>query len=204
MIEADGDIVGIEEVQDEKKKIIKSERKERPEVLEAKVYQLNSAFVNYPVFITISYVRENGTLRPFEIFINSKDLSKSAEYTVLSRLISEIFRRSEDPTFIIDELRSIHDPNGGAFKDGRYIASLYGEIADILETFFYEMGLVKTKPKPSQMALFAFAAPNNNNKNQPTENSLLKVCPSCNQRTLKVENGCMTCINPECNYSKCD
>ncbi|NPA22534.1 MAG: hypothetical protein GXN92_03080 [Candidatus Micrarchaeota archaeon] len=203
MIELDDDIADIEE---KRENIIKSKRKSRPEVLEAKVYQLNSAFVNYPVFITISYIKEeDGSLRPFEIFINSKDLAKSAEYTVLSRLISEIFRRSEDPTFIIEELRSIHDPNGGAFKDGRYIASLYGEIADILETFFYEIGLVKNKPKPAQKVLFAFAAPNNGKKVQGGNGDAhLKICPACNQRTLKVENGCTTCINPDCGYSKCE
>ena len=88
---------------------------ERPGIVEAKVYKLRSGFVKHSVYITMGYIEQNGKKRPIEIFINSKDLTKSAEYAVLTRLISAIFRKSANPSFILEELSSIHDPNGGTF-----------------------------------------------------------------------------------------
>lgn len=203
MIELEALPVKVEELiePDVKKGKIKVKRDERPFVLNAKVYKLKSAFVDYSIYITITYKEEeNGRKVPFEVFINSKDLSKAAEYTMLTRLISAIFRRSEDPTFIIEELRSIYDPNGGHFKDGKYFPSMYAEIADILEQFFEEIGLIKKGKKGKQTVLFDF-----NNKKQKEESNInLKICPKCSQKTLKIEAGCVTCINPECGYSKCD
>ena len=84
----------------------------RPEVVDAKVYKLKSAFVKNSVFITLSYVEEEKDVRPIEIFINSKDLTRAPEYVVLTRLVSSIFRRSPDPMFILEELQGIFDPNG--------------------------------------------------------------------------------------------
>ncbi len=180
---------------------------ERPDVIDAKVYKLKSRFVKHSIFITIGYVEVDGKRRPYEIFINSKDLSKAAEFTVLTRLISAIFRKTSNPVFILEELKSVHDPNGGYFKDGKYIHSIYAEIADVIERFFEEIGLIK---KEHDMSLIKFASPSlmssiTENVNLSEEEMLnLKICPECNMKTLKVENGCFVCINPECNYSKCD
>lgn len=186
------------------KVVIKAKQEERPQVLDAKVYKLKSVFVDYPIYITLSYISDkSGKKRPFEIFINSKDLTKAAEYAVLTRLISAIFRRSEDPTFILEELKSIYDPNGGYFKEGKYIPSLYAEIADILEQFFEDIGILKKKPKIK--SLVSFGGNEENKDKKKLEFGLsLKVCPKCGQKTLKIEGGCITCINPECGYSKCD
>ena len=79
----------------------------RPEVVDAKVYKLKSAFVKNSVFITLSYVKEETGNKPIEIFINSKDLTKTSEYVVLTRLISAIFRRGANPMFILEELQGI-------------------------------------------------------------------------------------------------
>jgi ribonucleoside-diphosphate reductase alpha chain len=171
----------------------------RQDVLDAKVYKLKSSFVDYAIYVTLSYkLDESGNRIPYEIFINSKDLTKSAEYAVLTRLISAIFRRSEDPTFIIEELKSIYDPNGGHFKEGRYYPSIYAEIGDMLEKFFYDIGIMKKKEKKA-MAESGPAAPNKDSINLE-----LKICPKCGQKSLKLEGGCMSCMNPECGYSKCD
>ena len=116
---------------------------QRPEAVNARVYKCRSAFVNNSVFITLGYVQENGRKRPIEIFINSKDLSRAPEYVVLTRLISAIFRRADDPTFILEELRGIFDPNGGRHKEGKYIPSFYAEVADVIENFFLEVGIMK-------------------------------------------------------------
>ena len=87
----------------------------RPEVVNAKVYQVKSAFIKNSVFVTLSFIEHDEQIRPIEIFINSKDLTRAPEYVVLTRLISAIFRRSPNPMFILEELQGIFDPNGGSF-----------------------------------------------------------------------------------------
>ena len=115
----------------------------RPEVLDAKVYKLKSLFVKCSVFITLSYVKDNSGIRPMEIFINSKDLTRAPEYVMLTRLISAVFQRSDDPRFVLEELQGIFDPNGGKFKDGKYYHSFYAEIADVIERFLFDVGIIE-------------------------------------------------------------
>ena len=171
----------------------------RPTVVDAKVYKLKSAFVKKSVFITLSYTEENGQKRPIEIFINSKDLSRSHEYVMLTRLISAVFRRDADVMFILEELQGILDPEGGRFKEGNYYQSLYAEIAEVIENFFYDVGILSEPPESvldndgTQKAPDSESTGINNN---------FKICPSCSNQTLKVENGCDVCI--QCGYSKCD
>ena len=190
-----------------KKDLIQDSRQEdsgsniRPEVVDAKVYKLKSAFVKNSVFITLSYINQNGVLSPIEIFINSKDLTKTSEYVVLTRLISAIFRRSTNPMFILEELQGIFDPNGGSFKEGKYYHSFYSEIADVIERFFYDVKIID-KLKPSNQS-----TANQNDleyveQDDQNLNSEFKICPSCSGKSLKMENGCDSCM--DCGYSKCD
>ena len=176
----------------------------RPEVVDAKVYKLKSAFVKNSVFITLSYVNDNSEVRPIEIFINSKDLTRAPEYVVLTRLVSAIFRRSNDPMFILEELQGIFDPNGGTFKDGKYYHSFYAEIADVIERFFFDVGIMErpeTMPVedngPKKKVVLAKDEGN-------AGNIEFRICVECNNRTLKTENGCDICMDPDCGYSKCD
>tara|TARA_Y100001970_G_C14220121_1_gene852124 strand:+ start:1055 stop:1693 length:639 start_codon:yes stop_codon:yes gene_type:complete len=176
----------------------------RPSVVDAKVYKLKSAFVKNSVFITLSYMEEEGKKRPVEIFINSKDLSRSHEYIMLTRLISAVFRRDADVMFILEELQGILDPEGGRFKEGNFYQSLYAEIAEVIETFFYDVGILD---RPSELTIA-----NDNTDSMPPQqtnleeksvlNNNFKICPSCSNQTLKVENGCDLC--QQCGYSKCD
>ena len=172
----------------------------RPEVVDAKVYQVKSAFIKNSVFVTLSFIQHEEQIRPIEIFINSKDLTRAPEYVVLTRLISAIFRRSPNPMFILEELQGIFDPNGGSFKEGKYYHSFYAEIADVIERFFYDVGILD---KPNEMSIHndgpASTPPVEKNN---AENTSFKICPDCNSKTLKTENGCDSCM--ECGYSKCD
>tara|TARA_B100002003_G_scaffold24259_1_gene20000 strand:+ start:21 stop:668 length:648 start_codon:yes stop_codon:yes gene_type:complete len=176
----------------------------RPEVVDAKVYKLKSAFVKNSVFITLSYIEEEKDVRPIEIFINSKDLTRAPEYVVLTRLVSAIFRRSNDPMFILEELQGIFDPNGGTFKEGKYYHSFYAEIADVIERFFFDVGILE---RPDAMPIednglqkkFVRAKEEGN-----AGNTKFRICNECNNRTLKTENGCDICMDPDCGYSKCD
>ena len=174
----------------------------RPDVVDAKVYKLKSAFVNKSVFITLSYMEDEGRKRPIEIFINSKDLSRSHEYVMLTRLISAVFRRDADVMFILEELQGILDPEGGRFKEGNFYQSLYGEIAEVIEQFFYDVGILN---KPVSNALDNDGLTNTSQEKKidvDNFNNNFKICPTCSNQTLKVENGCDVCI--QCGYSKCD
>ena len=174
----------------------------RPSVVDAKVYKLKSAFVKNSVFITLSYMEEVGKKRPVEIFINSKDLSRSHEYIMLTRLISAVFRRDSDVMFILEELQGILDPEGGRFKEGNYYQSLYAEIAEVIEMFFYDVGILE-KPTELTMANDKInSMPQDIGSNDSVINNNFKICPSCSNQTLKVENGCDLC--QQCGYSKCD
>jgi len=185
----------------------------RPKVVDAKVYKVKSAFVKNSVFITLSYVNTDLGKRPIEIFINSKDLNRSAEYVVLTRLISAIFRRASDPMFILEELHGIQDPNGGSFKDGRYYHSFYAEVAHIIERFFYDVGILEKKDhiestQETSIDLQKESSLKSVDKELEFQNSNeelnvnFRICPSCNQKGLKTENGCDVCVM--CGYSKCD
>ena len=176
----------------------------RPEVVDAKVYKLKSAFVKNSVFITLSYVKEKKSIRPIEIFINSKDLTRAPEYVVLTRLVSAIFRRSNDPMFILEELQGIFDPNGGTFKEGKYYHSFYAEIADVIERFFFDVGIIE-RPKEHPKTDNGQAKSITISKDEGNAGNIkFKICKECNNRTLKMENGCDICMNPDCGYSKCD
>ena len=182
----------------------------RPEVVNAKVYKVKSAFVKNAVFITLSYIDTHSGRKPIEIFINSKDLNRSAEYVVLTRLISAIFRRATNPMFILEELHGIHDPNGGSFKDGKYYHSFYAEVADVIERFFYDVDIIK-KEDLNQSSENQEDKKKNINQidddlikvaNDLEVKSEFRICPACSSKSLKTENGCDMCM--ECGYSKCD
>ena len=172
----------------------------RPEVVDAKVYKLKSAFVKNSVFITLSYIKDDVGIKPIEIFINSKDLTKTSEYVVLTRLISAIFRRATNPMFILEELQGIFDPNGGSFKEGKYYHSFYSEIADVIERFFYDVNIIE---KSNSVPI----ADNGVMEGAPTPNTVelnneFRICPTCSSKSLKTENGCDSCM--ACGYSRCD
>ena len=184
----------------------------RPKVVDAKVYKVKSAFVKNSVFITLSYVDTEHGRRPIEIFINSKDLNRAPEYVVLTRLISAIFRRATDPMFILEELHGIHDPNGGSFKEGRYYHSFYAEVAETIEKFFYDVGIIsKEDTKKDKEQLDQVPTDEMPKLVENVAESLIsddsmnvefRICPACSSKSLKTENGCDTCM--ECGYSNCD
>ena len=177
----------------------------RPDIVDAKVYKVKSSFVKNSVFITLGFITENNKKRPIEIFINSKDLTRAPEYVVLTRLISAIFRRTDDPMFILEELRGIFDPSGGFFKEGKYMHSFYAEVADVIEQFFFDVGIIE-KPQllPKQDNGSLEVSPIISNDEGNSGNLQFKICPECSDRTLKMEAGCDVCVGSDCGYSKCD
>lgn len=166
-----------------------SETTERPEVLDGRTYKLKSPIYGAALYITINNILLNGgtshaTYQPFEIFINSKEMESFQWIVSLTRMISAVFRKGGDVTFIVEELKSVNDPRGGYWKKGKYITSIVAEIAGVIEQHFIELGLMGEKTSSTATSLVQH-----------------KVCPECHAPTLIYEEGCYSCKS--CGFSKC-
>ncbi len=115
---------------------------QRPEMLEGATYKIKPPN-SHAFYVTINDILIDGRRRPFEIFINSKNMKNFAWVVALTRVISAVFRREGDVTFLVEELRSIFDPQGGYFKPGgKRMPSLVAEIGDCLEKHLIKIGVV--------------------------------------------------------------
>jgi hypothetical protein len=121
---------------------------QRPESLDGSTYKINKTpFSNHAFYVTINDITINGRRRPFEMFVNSKNMENFDWVVALTRVISAIFRREEDVTFMVEELKSIFDGQGGYFKPGgKRMPSVVAEIGECLEKHMIKIGLVE----PSQ------------------------------------------------------
>lgn len=164
-------------IREEVKKAEKIGKPERPYKLKGTTYKVKTPRASY--YITLNEIEEEGKRRPFEIFINTKDASSIPWITALARLMSAVFVREENPSFLIDQLRSIVDPNGGYWRDGKRIPSVLSDIANVLEEYLAELGKIEKK-EPQQKLL---------------------VCPECGQQTYILEESCGRCLS--CGYSQC-
>lgn len=164
-------------IRETEEKTIKRGKPERPYKLRGTTYKVKTPKASY--YITLNEIEEGGKRRPFEIFINTKDSSSIPWITALARLMSAVFVREEDPSFLIDQLRTIVDPNGGYWRDGKRIPSVLSDIANVLEEYLIELGKIEKKEE------------------QPR----LLVCPECGQKTYVLEESCGRCLS--CGYSQC-
>lgn len=168
------------------------ETTERPEILEGRTYKLRSPVYEAALYITINDIILNlGTdyehRRPFEIFINSKAMESFQWIVALTRMISGVFRKGGDVTFIVEELKAVNDPKGGYWKKGQYIPSIVAEIAHVIESHFIQLGLCKTEEKPKVAV--------------QQELPKMRICPGCGLPTLTRESGCDKCLT--CSWSRC-
>jgi ribonucleoside-diphosphate reductase alpha chain len=166
----------------------------RPEVLPGQTYKLKWPESDHAIYITINDVIQDGRRRPFEVFINSKNMDHYAWTVGLTRMISAVFRRGGDVAFVVEELQAVFDPRGGAWMGGRYVPSLLAAIGDIIERHLVEIGFL---PKPNRA-----------NSSGPArqvavagDTPRLGQCPRCGQASLLHQEGCAQCNN--CGYSKC-
>jgi hypothetical protein len=120
---------------------------QRPESLDGSTYKIKTPLSDHALYVTINDIIINGQRRPFEMFINSKNMENFAWVIALTRVLSAVFRREEDVTFMVDELKSIFDGQGGYFKPGgKRMPSVVAEIGECLEKHMIKIGLVE----PSQ------------------------------------------------------
>lgn len=170
-----------------------SEPLDRPQSLEGHTYKLKWPDSEHAIYLTINDILINGHRRPFEVFINSKNMEHYAWTLALTRMISAVFRRGGDVSFVVEELKAVFDPRGGAWMQGKYIPSMLAAIGGVIETHMIKTGFIEgegmgLKTDPTAQVV---------NLNQPRG----KACPSCGQYDMQMVEGCMTCRS--CGHSKC-
>ena len=164
---------------------------DRPQTLEGQTYKLKWPESEHAIYITINDIIIAGHRRPFEVFINSKNMEHFAWTVALTRMISAVFRRGGDISFVVEELKAVFDPRGGAWMEGRYIPSILAAIGGVIERHLISIGFIAgegmgLKADPKDLMVSA-----------PRANA----CSSCGSYEMRMIEGCMTCGN--CGYSKC-
>jgi len=191
------------------------EKVERPEILLGSTYKIKTPLSEHSLYLTINdMVLNPGTKhelrRPFEIFINSKNMDHFQWIVALTRIISAVFRKGGDVTFLVDELRSVFDPRGGYFKKGgKYMPSLVAELGDAIESHMKIIGLIKDDEMDEhQLKLIAEKRAQFETKQKPADGNNTsdfpagsQLCNKCSTKAVIKMDGCMTCLN--CGDSKC-
>ncbi|GAA6147712.1 adenosylcobalamin-dependent ribonucleoside-diphosphate reductase [Pseudooceanicola nitratireducens] len=167
---------------------------DRPQTLEGNTYKLKWPDSEHAIYLTINDIIVGGRRRPFEVFINSKNMEHFAWTVALTRMISAVFRRGGDVSFVVEELKAVFDPRGGAWIKGKYIPSILAAIGGVIETHLVATGFIESegaglKTDPTARVVGLEGA----NRG--------KACPSCGQYSMVMIEGCMTCSS--CGHSKC-
>ncbi|WP_448206362.1 adenosylcobalamin-dependent ribonucleoside-diphosphate reductase [Azospirillum sp. sgz302134] len=178
---------------------------DRPEALPGETYKVRWPDSDHAMYITINDIVEGGRRRPFEVFINSKNMEHYAWTVALTRMISAVFRRGGDVSFVVEELKAVFDPRGGAWMQGRYVPSLLAAIGDVIERHMKAVGML---PEPDTLVAEAArkamgdpATAQQAAMEPAMEPVRAQQCAKCGQPGLIRQEGCDTCLN--CGYSKC-
>jgi ribonucleoside-diphosphate reductase alpha chain len=166
---------------------------DRPEVLLGQTYKIKWADSDHAFYITINDIQADGRRRPFEIFINSKNMEAYAWTLGLTRMISAVFRRGGDVSFVVDELKAVFDPRGGQWMSGRYVPSLLAAIGEVIERHMIATGFMTPREAivPEEVRALAVNA----------EGVPAKPCPRCSSPSFVKIEACDTCL--ACGYSRC-
>ena len=202
------------------------ERIERPEVLVGATYKIKSPLVEHAMYVTINDIvlnpgTEHEQRRPFEVFINCKSMEHFQWIVALTRILSAVFRKGGDVTFLVEEMKAVFDPRGGYFKAGGvYMPSLVAELGSIIEEHLKSIGLLQAPElSEAQRALIAEkrAQAAGQEKKSPDAGARgediavtgegasfppsATMCHKCSTKAVVIMDGCATCLN--CGYSKC-
>jgi hypothetical protein len=204
------------ELQAESNVVHMHEKLERPETLRGNTYKIKTPLTEHALYVTINDVclnqdTDHEKWRPFEIFINSKSMDHFQWVVALTRVISAVFRKGGDVTFLVEELRSVFDPRGGYFKKGKYTPSLVADIGDVIECHLKEIGMIQSEEMDEhRKSILAEKRAQFESKEQnpvadveaksdfPAE---AQLCNKCMTKAVIKMDGCMTCLN--CGDSKC-
>ncbi|MDD3650008.1 hypothetical protein [Immundisolibacter sp.] len=191
------------------------EKLERPETLRGTTYKIKTPLTEHALYVTINDIvlnpgTEHEHYRPFEIFINSKNMEHFQWIVALTRIISAVFRKGGDITFLVEELKAVFDPRGGYFKKGgRYMPSLVAEIGDVIEQHLRAIGMLPDRELDArQLKLidekrseYEARTGQKQADNDATYPDGAQLCYKCNTKAMILMDGCLTCLN--CGESKC-
>ena len=163
---------------------------DRPTELLGRTYKIKWLDSDHAFYITINDIEKDGRRRPFEVFINSKNMEAYAWALALTRMISAVFRRGGDISFVVDELKAIFDPRGGQWMNGRYVPSLLAAFGEVIERHLIEIGFLGQRG-PSILP----------GAEVPAEGARARFCPRCGDASFVKLEGCDSCLS--CGYSKC-
>ena len=201
-----------EEVAPAKAEVVQMHEKlQRPEMLVGSTYKVKTPMSEHALYITINDIilnqgTEHEQRRPFEIFINSKNMDHFQWVVALTRVISAVFRKGGDATFLVEELMGVFDPKGGYFKrGGRFMPSLVAEIGESIESHMKIIGLIPSeKLDDHQKAFIAKKRAELAGNDTEVESDFpasAHLCSKCNTKAMVFSDGCMTCLS--CGDSKC-
>ena len=172
----------------------------RPEYLQGATYKIKTPQSEHALYITINDMVLNGDERhPYEMFINSKNMEHFQWVLALTRLVSAVWRKGGDSTFLVEELKNVFDPKGGYYKRGGvYMPSLVAEIGTVIEQHLVATGVIKIVVDEHQQAYLEAK------KEEAGEEGIknAELCTSCNTKSLILMDGCITCVS--CGFSKCN
>lgn len=191
------------------------EKVERPEMLLGATYKIKTPHSEHALYVTINDIVLNAgtpheSRRPFEMFINSKSMEHFQWIVALTRIISAVFRKGGDVTFLVEELRCVFDPKGGYFrKGGRFVPSLVAEIGDVLEHHLRTIGLLRDSPEDAGQKRMLVEKRAEYEKGQsPAGEAVVEefpdgavLCQKCLTKAMVRMDNCLTCLN--CGESKC-
>jgi len=206
------------------------EKVERPDTLIGATYKIKSPLFEHALYVTINDIvlnqgTEHELRRPFEIFINSKNMDHFQWIVALTRIMSAVFRKGGDVTFLVEELKAVFDPRGGYFKAGGvYMPSIVAELGAVIEQHMKMIGLLhdpelddaqrklidekraayesrSRKGAGGSEGASASSAGAGTDVAAGAFPSGATLCHKCNTAALVLMDGCSTCLN--CGYSKC-
>jgi len=191
-----------------------NETVKRPDFLLGSTYKIKPPVSEHALYITINDIilnedTDHEARRPYEVFINSKSMEHYQWVIALTRVISAVFRKGGDITFLIEELSSVYDPNGGYYKKGGvYMPSLVAEISSVIEKHMKMIGLIEPEQlseTTQQILAEKKALFEKKNSEAPAEDNPFpanaSLCNKCHNKSVIVMDGCQTCLN--CGDSKC-
>ena len=192
-----------------------TEEVQRPEFLIGATYKIKTPVSDHAMYVTINdFVLNEGTpyeqRRPFEVFINSKNLDHFQWIVALTRIISAVFRKGGDVTFLVDELKAVFDPRGGYWQaGGKFMPSIIAELGYVIEKHLQMIGLLK-KQEPDEHAQKLIAEKKAEFELRSKQTDAFskshfpegaQLCAKCSTAAVVMMDGCMTCLN--CGDSKC-
>jgi len=192
-----------------------TEEIQRPEVLVGSTYKIKTPVSDHAMYVTINDIvlnegTESEQRRPFEIFINSKNLDHYQWIVALTRVISAVFRKGGDVTFLVDELKAVFDPRGGYWQPGgKFMPSIIAELGHVIERHLQTIGLIKKRELDEHQKKFVEEKRAEFEARAKQADAFARshfpegaqLCGKCNTAALVMMDGCMTCLN--CGDSKC-